>query len=130
MTEIESLVARASRYLKSAGRLLEDSDYESSVSRTYYAMFFATQALLLSLGLSYSSHKGVISGFGEHFVKPGLLPRESGRDLNLAFQKRQLSDYESRFVITKEEAEDLLHRGEVFVAQAVAYLTEASRLGS
>lgn len=88
MTEGDSLIARANRYLKSAERLLDDNDYESSVYRTYYAMFFVTQALLLSRGLSYSSHKGVISAFGEQFVKPGLLPRDMGRDLNLAFQKR------------------------------------------
>lgn len=103
MTEIESLIARANRYLKSARRLLEDNDYESSVSRTYYAMFFAAQALLLSLGLSYSSHNGVISAYGERFVKTGVFPRDLGRDLNLAYQKRQLGDYESRFVISREE---------------------------
>lgn len=125
MTEVESLIARANRYLKSAKRLLEDNDYESSVSRTYYAMFFATQALLLTLGLSYSSHKGVISAFGERFVKTGVFPRDSGRDLNLAFQKRQLGDYESRFVISREEGEDLLRRGQAFVAQVVEYLEQS-----
>ena len=125
MTEIESLINRAYRYLRSASRLLEDNDYESSVSRTYYAMCFSAQALLLSLGLSYSSHKGVISGYGEHFVKPGVFARESGRDLNLAFQKRQLGDYESRFVISREEAADLLQRGQAFVARAAEYLEHA-----
>lgn len=125
MTEIESLINRAYRYLRSASRLLEDNDYESSVSRTYYAMFFSAQALLLSLGLSYSSHKGVISGYGEQFVKPGVFARESGRDLNLAFQKRQLGDYESRFVISREEAADLLQRGQAIVARAAEYLEHA-----
>jgi len=67
----------------------------------------------------------VISAFGERFVKTGVFQRESGRDLNLAYQKRQLGDYESRFVIVREEAEDLLQRGHAFVAQAVQYLAEA-----
>ena len=36
MKEIESLVKRAKRYIRSAEVLLKDGDYESSVSRTYY----------------------------------------------------------------------------------------------
>ena len=40
MTEIDSLVKRARRYIRSAELLLNDKDYESSVSRTYYAMFY------------------------------------------------------------------------------------------
>ena len=48
MSEIESLIKRAERYLLSAKLLLKEGDYESSVSRIYYAMFFAAQAALLS----------------------------------------------------------------------------------
>ena len=68
MKEIKSLIERAKKYLKSAEILLKEEDYESSVSRTYYAMFYSAQAMLLTKGLSFSSHKGVISAFGEHFV--------------------------------------------------------------
>ena len=41
----ESLLARAAKYLETASFLLE-RDPESSVSRSYYAMFFAAKALL------------------------------------------------------------------------------------
>ena len=78
--------------------LLKEEDYESSVSRTYYAMFYSVQAMLLTKNLSFSSHKGVISAFGEHFVKTGVLTREMGRELNRAFEKRQIGDYEYTFV--------------------------------
>ncbi|OGW12933.1 MAG: hypothetical protein A3G93_13875 [Nitrospinae bacterium RIFCSPLOWO2_12_FULL_45_22] len=74
MSEIENLLARARRYIKSGNLLLADGDYESAVSRAYYAMFYSTEALLLTKGLSYSSHKGVISAFGRHFVKTGIFP--------------------------------------------------------
>lgn len=40
MKEIESLVKRAKKYLESAEILLNVEDYESSVSRIYYAMFY------------------------------------------------------------------------------------------
>jgi len=124
MKEAESLIKRAARYLKSAKILLEEKDYESSVSRTYYAMFYSAQALLLTRGLSFSSHKGVISAFGEHFVKTGIFSKEMGRELNRAFEKRQLGDYEHTFVISKEEAEEMLISGNKFAKKIVQRLKE------
>jgi uncharacterized protein (UPF0332 family) len=115
MTEINALIQKAKRYLKSAELLLKDGDPESSVSRTYYAMFYAAEAVLLTKSLSFSSHKGVISAFGEHFVKTEIFPREMGRELNRAFEKRQISDYEYTFVISEDEAEQMLQSGKEFV---------------
>jgi uncharacterized protein (UPF0332 family) len=73
-------------------------DYESSVSRTYYAMFYSAQAMLLTKNLSFSSHKGVISAFGEH--------------------------YEYTFVISKMEAEEILESGKNLVETITQHLKE------
>ncbi len=126
MKEIKSLMARAERYLKSAELLLQDGDYESSISRTYYAMFFSVQAVLLRKGLAFSSHKGVISAFGEHFVKVGIFPKEMGRELNRTFAKRQIGDYEYTFVMTKDDAKQILEKGEFFIAEIAKHLSEKS----
>ncbi len=115
MKEIASLIQKAIRYLRSAEILLKEDDYESSVSRTYYAMFYSAQAMLLTKNLSFSSHKGVISAFGQHFVRAGVFPKEMSRDLNRAFEKRQIGDYEHTFVISKEEAGEVLSSGRKFV---------------
>jgi len=122
MKEIESLIQRAKRYLKSAEILLKEGDYESTVSRTYYAMFYSAQAMLLTKNLSYSSHGGVISAFGQHFIKTGVFPKEMGREFNRAFEKRQLGDYEYTFVISKAEAEELLENGKNFVKRVIRFL--------
>ncbi len=124
MKEVESLMERAEKYLRSAKILLEEGDYESSVSRSYYAMFYSAQAVLLTKNLSFSSHKGVISAFGEHFIKTGILPKEMGRELNRAFEKRQIGDYEYTFVISKKEAEEILENGKKFVERIIQYLKE------
>jgi len=124
MKEMKSLIERAKKYLRSAELLLNEGDYESSVSRTYYAMLYAAQAMLLTKNLSFSSHKGVISAFGEHFIKTGILPKELGRALNKAFEKRQIGDYEYTFVISKEEAEEILEAGEKFVEMIAQHLKE------
>jgi uncharacterized protein (UPF0332 family) len=108
MSEISALIIKAQRYLKSADLLLQDGDYESSVSRTYYAMFYSAEAALLTRSLTFSSHKSVIAAFGGQFIKAGVFPKEFGRELNRAFEKRQLGDYESTSAVSAEDARELL----------------------
>ncbi|MCB4755760.1 MAG: HEPN domain-containing protein [Elusimicrobia bacterium] len=125
MKEIDSLIKRAKRYLESAELLYRAGDYESSVSRIYYAMFYAVEAVLLKNNLSYSSHKAVISAFGERFIKTGVFPKEMGRELNRAFEKRQLSDYEYDFVISEEETVNILKSSQSFVEKIAQHLSMA-----
>ncbi len=124
MKEADALIKKAQRYLKSAEILLKDKDCESSVSRTYYAMFYCAQAVLLTKELSFSSHKGVISAFGEYFIKTSVFPKEMGRELNRAFEKRQISDYEYTFVISEMEAEQMLQSGKEFVKTIADWLNK------
>jgi uncharacterized protein (UPF0332 family) len=124
MKEVASLIERARRYLKSSKMLLDDGDNESSLSRAYYAMFYSIEAILLTKELSFSSHRGVISAFGEHFIKTGIFQKDMGRELARAFEKRQLGDYEYTFVISKEEAEDILIKSKDFVDKIVQYLKD------
>ncbi len=124
MKEAASLIERANKYLNSSKLLFNEGDYESSVSRAYYAMFYAAEAVLLTQNLSFSSHRGVISAFGEHFIKTDTFPREMGREFNRAFEKRQLGDYEYTFVISQDEASEILEKGKDFVEKLIQYLNE------
>jgi len=124
MNEIASLIERAKKYHNSAEILINEEDFESSVSRSYYAMFYSAEAVLITKELSYSSHKGVISGFGEHFIKTNIFPKEMGRELNRAFEKRQLGDYEYTFVITKDEAKEMLEKSKDFINNIINYLKD------
>ena len=124
MNEIVSLIERAKKYHRSAEILINEEDFESSVSRSYYAMFYSAEAVLITKELSYSSHKGVISGFGEHFIKTNIFPKEMGRELNRAFEKRQLGDYEYTFVITKDEAKEMLEKSKDFINNIINYLKD------
>ena len=47
-----------------------------------------------------------------------------GKELNRAFEKRQLGDYEYTFVISKREAEEMLKSGKKFVNEIVQHLKE------
>jgi uncharacterized protein (UPF0332 family) len=122
LIEIQSLLKRARKYLRTAGILITEKDYESSVSRSYYAMFYSAEAALLSKGLTFSSHKGVLSAFSERFVRSGIFPKEMSKELYRAFGKRQLGDYEYTFVIEEEEAREILKSAKFFVNNIARYL--------
>ncbi len=128
MKEVESLFTRARKYLESAEILLKSRDYESSVSRVYYAMFYSVEALLLTEDITVSTHKGVISVFGERFIKTGIFPKDMSKELSRAFEKRQLGDYEYTFVISEAEALEMFENGKNFVKKIAGYLEKKEML--
>ncbi len=67
--------------LEAANLLFEKKFYREAVSRAYYCMFHASQALLMIKKVYPKSHKGVIQKFGEEFIKPGLLEKKMGHIL-------------------------------------------------
>jgi uncharacterized protein (UPF0332 family) len=125
MSETGALIVKAQRYLRSAELLFRDGDYASSVSRSYYAMFYSAEATLLTKELTFSSHRAVIAAFGEHFVKTGVFPREFGRELNKAFEQRQLGDYESASTIPEETARETLTRAKEFCDEIARWFGES-----
>jgi len=90
---VPDLLEKAERSVSAAEGLLADGFPDFAAARSYYAMFYATEALLLSRDQSFSKHSAVIAAFGREFVKPGLLPQSLHRDLLEAYDLRNLGDY-------------------------------------
>jgi len=122
MSQIQVLIEKARRYLKSAGLLIQDGDYDSAVSRSYYAMFYSAEAALLKKKMTFTSHKAVISAFGQHFVKTGIFDKRLGKDLNIIFDKRQLGDYGSDFSISEDSARRAFESAREFVEHLAEWL--------
>jgi uncharacterized protein (UPF0332 family) len=122
--EIKGMLSKARRYLASAKLLQQNGDFDSAVSRLYYAMFYGTEALLLSQGKTFSSHRAAIAAFGEFFIKSGILPKEMHQSLHRAFEKRQISDYEYMSGISETEVADLREKAEQFIKRTEAFLQE------
>ncbi len=104
--------------------LFNAKDYDSAVSRIYYAMFFAAEALLLTKNLVPKSHSGLIALFGDYFIKTNVFPKEMGRQINRAYDKRLIGDYGTSIIIDKTEAQDLLKIGKEFIDRIINYLEE------
>jgi len=120
--EIKGMLAKSRRYLASAKLLRQAGDFDSAVSRLYYAMFYGTEALLLSQGKTFSSHRAAIAAFGESFIKSGLLSKEMHQWLHRAFEKRQISDYEYLTSVSEDEVVDLQKKAEQFINRTEEFL--------
>ena len=121
--ELQSLMQRARRSLRSARNLLDDGDHDFAMSRAYYAMFYAATAALLSLEVKRSKHSGVIAAFGQRLVKTGKFTAEHQRVLQDAFTDRSAGDYAGVFP-AREEVERRLAEADNFVQSVADFLKD------
>lgn len=125
MTEQRGLlILKAEKFLSSARLLVQSGDLDSAVSRAYYAAFYIAEVLLDARGFSFSSHKSVISSYGQEFSKKGLLDPRFHRLLITAFEKRQQADYLANTALDQEEVNELLSETDAFIQAAKAWLTK------
>ena len=86
--QLERLPARSHQALADARLLSDHNSFEATVTRAYYAMFYAVEAMFLTQNLSAVSHSGAISLFSLHFVKPGLILPKYGGMFRKTFDKK------------------------------------------
>jgi len=123
----EPLMQKAQQSLDAAQLLIQQSFYDFAVSRAYYAMFYAVEALLADLGQSYSSHGAVIAAFGREFAKTGKLPVELHRQLIDAQDARNIGDYGMRESLTADQVTQIYNSARGFLTQVEQYrLRESS----
>jgi uncharacterized protein (UPF0332 family) len=119
--EIQSLMTRAKRSLRSAGNLLDDGDHDFSMSRAYYAMFYAASAALLSRDVERSRHSGVIVAFGQHLVKSAASRRSTSRACGQPFADRSEGEYAGAFP-SREAVERRPEEAREFVEAVARFL--------
>jgi len=104
------MIEKGEEKLKSARILLDNNQIEDSISRSYYAAYLTTKALLLLLGSSPKTHGGMITMVGLKIIKEGLLPPKIGKHLGSLLEARQNSDYAVFTYYDIEDAESLFHK--------------------
>lgn len=121
MNRVRQLLALANEELETAELLWQNNRHRACISRSYYAMYHATQALLSLKDLNTKTHKGVIQMFGQHFIKTEIFPIELARALGDAYDMRRLSDYEETISLSAEQAQIVLNSARSFIDQTVQY---------
>jgi uncharacterized protein (UPF0332 family) len=122
---------KAQRALASARILLAADDTDGAANRAYCAMFEAALAGLAWIGAGaadvprHRTHGGLITSFGQQFVRTGRLPTEFGRSLNRVQELRLAADYFTGSV-SREKAIWAIEEAERFVAGVRHLLNESS----
>jgi uncharacterized protein (UPF0332 family) len=122
--DIPDLLQMAKESLEAAEDLFKSKHYGFSASRSYYAMFYVAETVLLTKNFSFSKHKAVISAFGKEFVKTGLLPQPLHRYLRNAFKLRQLGDYGFPGSVSEKKAQTLIEQTKDFIRTVEEYLVK------
>jgi len=124
--EQQGLLQKAQRSLQAAKLLNQDDWVEFAAARAYYTMFYAAQALLLSEGLSFSTHSGVISAFGQQFIRTERIAKVFHRRLIAAERIRLQGDYDIDSEMTRETAIEQIAQAEEFLELARQMLESPS----
>jgi len=116
-------IARAREALEEARILADSGHWNACVNRLYYACFYVISALLSKNDLSSSKHSGLRSFFNHHFVKTGMIPKETAIIYNFLYERRQEGDYEVFVSFEETDVKPWLRDAEMFV-DAVIRLIE------
>ena len=114
MSETDPRWTQAEDALYASRVLLDEGLYRDCVSRAYYAMFNAAQALLHADGYDPETHKGTLVLLDKHYVKDGRMAAQITQTLRQAFDLRQLADY-SENPVSPSEAVEMVETAEAFL---------------
>ncbi len=128
MIEQQETLEKAQDCLGGAKVLAESGYYDRAAGRAYYAMFHVARMFLLECGMDFSKHSSILSAFGQHFVKTGILPAHFHRYLIDAQDKRLTGDYRTSIHVPAEEVAILIQQAEEFVALAEAHFVKTPPL--
>ena len=117
-SEQAALIQKAKESIEAAQLLAGKGFVSFAASRSYYAMFYIAEALLLGEGLTFSKHSAVIAAFGQYFAKTGRVPKEYHRYLIEAEGSRNVGDYDIHSSLTVDEVSQHMQRAKQFLDMA------------
>lgn len=122
--EIRLLLRPSHDDLETAELLLTAGKFRACISRSYYAMFYAATAALLSQGIRRSKHSGIQAALHQFLIQPGLIEQEYGTFFDDARSEREQSNYDLGFVPLRPLAQTRLLHAQQFVARMEAFLKQ------
>jgi uncharacterized protein (UPF0332 family) len=114
--EVQRLLEKADHALEVAESLYKQGFAQDATSKLYYAMFYASQALLKSEDIEVIKHSAVESALGYHFAKTGRIDPKYHRMLINARKVRESIDYDIQEETIEPMAILKLEDGKEFVA--------------
>lgn len=120
--EIRRYLEKAEHALIVAEDLMERSHAPDAASKVYYAMFYATKALLAAEEIDVVKHSAVESAFGYYFAKPGRIDPKYHKMLMSARKIREIADYDIDEEIIEPVASLKIEEGRIFIEAIKKFL--------
>ena len=126
-SDIEHLLKLADESHAAAKVMIDNSIIRFSAAQSYYTIFYLAQAMLLSKGLMFSSHSGVVAAYGKEFARTRLLDPKFHRYIIDAQERRQVGHYgDEHEEVTDEEARESYQWAGEFMEAVKEYLQNTS----
>ena len=93
----------------------EDNHWSLTANRLYYAVYYASKALLIQNGIVAKSHEGVIGMIGQNFVVSGIITIEEAKLLARLQNMRKTGDYDDFKEWHQEDVEPLFKKVEDYI---------------
>lgn len=106
---------RAHEEIEAARTMLKSHFYPAAISRSYYAVFYAMNALLIEKDIATKSHKQTAIEFRKIFIKTKIFDMKYSNILDELFNVRMLSDYDVLLEIDEKKTHHLIDLAEDFV---------------
>ena len=120
-----------SRELEKAERTYDDmlfcareGKWEAAANRIYYALFHAMSALLVNDGHIVKSHRGVLTMFGEYYVRTGIFTKQDGSLLSELVIMRDNADYNCFFEADEEKLKPFLEPTRLLIEKIKQYILD------
>jgi uncharacterized protein (UPF0332 family) len=120
---IKYRLERAWTTFEDAKYLASNKSWNSSMNRLYYACFYSVLALFSKYQITSHKHSGAKTQFSLHFIKTGLLDKESGKLFGDLFDLRQKGDYGDFLDFEENNVIPLIPKVEQFLNKIQSLLT-------
>jgi len=116
------MLDKARENIQATELLIGQGFFDIAASRSYYAMFYIAEALLLRRGQHFSSHSAVIAAYGKEYAKTGDLDPGFHQNLIKSQELRQTGDYGYLEPVSADSVSQVLIWARDFLAAAEEYL--------
>lgn len=113
---------RAKSDLKDAELLYKNESLLSANNRAYYSIFHAIKAVLSLERVDFKRHKDVTAYFNKNYVSKEIFPKTIGKKIGQAFQIREDSDYDYKFIPEIEQTQNQINTAKELIELVEKYI--------
>ena len=98
--------------------------WNAVANRLYYACYYVTSALIIKNGYEAQTHRGIIHLLGLHFIKTGLISKDSGKFYSRLYELRQTGDYDDLFSLEEEDVKPMISSAKQYIDELIILMED------